>query len=53
MTFGSIVDARRGLTIPEAAVVVAEPLQGPTPCASSVSDPVVAIVRFLWPWLLA
>ena len=54
MSFGSIaIDARRGLTIPEAAVVAAAPLQVTTPCASSVSDPVVAIVRFLWPWLLA
>ena len=53
MSFGGIVNARRWLTLPVAAVVAAVPLQVPTPCASSVSDPVVAIVRFLWPWLLA
>ena len=53
MSFGSIIiDARRGLTIPAVAVVAAVPLQVPTPCASSVSDPVVVIVRFLWLWLL-
>ena len=35
MSFSSI-DARRGLTFPEAAVVAAVPLQGPSQCTSSV-----------------
>ena len=44
MSFGSIIDARRGLTIPAAAVVAAVPLQDPTPCTSSGFDPVVELL---------
>ena len=36
MSFGSIIYARHGLTIPAAAVVAAVPLQDPTTCTSLV-----------------
>ena len=45
MSFGSMVDARRGLTIPAVAVVAAVHLQGPSPCTSSGFDPVVELLR--------
>ena len=44
MSFGSIVDARRGLTTPAVAVVAAVHLQGPTPSTSSGFDPVVQLL---------
>ena len=37
--------ARCGLTIPEAAVVAAVPLQGPSQCTSLVFDPVVELLQ--------
>ena len=44
MSFGGIVDARRGLTLPVAAVVAAVHLQDPTPCTSSGFDPIVELL---------
>ena len=44
MLFGSIVDARRGLTLPAAAVVAAVPLKVPNPYTSSVSAPVAELL---------
>ena len=40
----SIVDARRGLTTPAAALVAAVHLQGPSPCKSSGFDPFVELL---------
>ena len=40
----SIVDARRGLTTPAAAVVAAVHLKGPTTCKSSGFDPFVELL---------
>ena len=45
MSFGSMVDARRGLTLPSTAVVAAMPLQDPSQCTSSVFDPVVELLQ--------
>ena len=45
MLFGSIIEARRGVTIPAAAVVAAVPLKVPTPSASSVSYPAVELLQ--------
>ena len=52
MSFGSIIDAWRGLTIPAVAVVGAVPLQVPTPCASSVSALSVELLRLKDFWSL-
>ena len=44
MPFGSMVDAKRGITIPAAAVVAAVHLQGPTPCTSLAFAPFVELL---------
>ena len=45
MLFGSIIGARRGVTIPAAAVVAAVPLQVPTLSASPVFYPIAELLQ--------
>ena len=44
MSFGSIIDAKRRLTLPVAAVVAAMPLQVAISCTTSGFDPFVELL---------